>query len=69
MELPLSFYDISFCVVVIAIILLTVSEMLSPRYGRTDIAIDRMKLTQVTKVSWLFTIILIAIGIILQLFF
>jgi len=68
-ELPLAFYDVGSCVVVIAITVLAVSEMLSPRYGRTDILIDRMKLRQVAKACWLFAILLIAIGIILQLFF
>jgi len=47
MQFPLSFWDISLWLAVTAIILLTTSELLSPYYGKTNILIEKRRLTAV----------------------
>jgi hypothetical protein len=42
--LPLNFWDISLLTAITAIILLITSEMLSPYYGKVNIAINRKRL-------------------------
>ncbi len=44
MRLPLGFWDLSLWTAIVAITLLTTSELLSPYYGRTGIVIDRRRL-------------------------
>jgi hypothetical protein len=44
MQFPLSFWDISLWLALTAIILLITSEMLSSRYGKIIILIDKKKL-------------------------
>jgi len=47
MTFPLGFLDISLALAIAAIILLITSQMLSPRYGKINIHIDRKKLKNV----------------------
>jgi hypothetical protein len=47
MIFPLSFWDLSLWIAIIAIILLITSELLSPNYGRTSIIINRKRLRTV----------------------
>jgi hypothetical protein len=44
MSFPLNFWDISLLTAITAIILLITSEMLSPYYGKVNIAINRKRL-------------------------
>jgi len=55
MQFPLSLWDISLWLAITAIILLIATEMLSPRYGKTNMRIDRKRLANVAiAVSILF---------------
>lgn len=44
MRFPLEFYDISLWLAVTAIILLTTSEFISPKYGQTGLIIEKRRL-------------------------
>mgnify|MGYP001099491669 CR=1 FL=1 len=44
MRFPLSFWDVSLWLAITAILLLITSEMLSPRYGKINIRINRKRL-------------------------
>jgi hypothetical protein len=55
MTFPLGLLDISLWLAIAAIILLITSQMLSPRYSKINILIDRKKLKNVAyAVSFLF---------------
>ena len=57
MQFPLSFWDISLWLAVTAIILLVTSELISPRYGKTNIQIEKKKLRNIAlTISTLFLI-------------
>lgn len=61
MILPLSFEDITLLIAVTSIILLVTSELLSPRYGKINIIIDKKKLRNsaiVATMLFLLTLIL-----------
>ena len=47
MNFPLPFWDISLWLAVTAIILLITSEILSSRYGRINIRIDKKRLNKI----------------------
>lgn len=47
MDFPLNFWDISIWLAVTAVLMLVVSEMLSPRYGKVNIQLDRKRLYRV----------------------
>jgi len=60
MQFPLSFWDISLWLAVTAIILLVTSELISPRYGKTNIHIEKKRLRNVAlTISTLFLITVI----------
>jgi len=68
MNFPLGLWDISLWLAITAVILLITSEMLSPRYGKINIRIDRKRLrTAALTVSILFltTVAIRVISIIL----
>jgi hypothetical protein len=44
MMFPLSFWDVSLLIAIIAIILLITAELLSPHYGRVNLLISKKKL-------------------------
>ena len=46
MQFPLSFWDVSLWLAVTAIILLATAELISPRYRRTSLVIEKKRLTQ-----------------------
>jgi hypothetical protein len=59
MQFPLSFWDMSLWLAVIAIILLVTSEVISPYYGKTKIPINKQKLKNVALIVgilFLFTV-------------
>jgi len=67
MNFPLTFWDMSLWLVVTAIILLATSELLSPYYGRTGIALDKRKLRMIALVMGILfmgTVVVRIIGII-----
>jgi hypothetical protein len=47
MEFPLNFWYISIWLAVTTIILLITAELISPYYGRTNLAIDKKRLRRV----------------------
>lgn len=60
MEFPLSFWDISLVLAVEAIVLLITSELVSPYYGRTNLAIEKKVLRRTALMflfAFLFTIL------------
>lgn len=57
MQFPLSLWDLSLWLAVTAIILLATSELISPRYGKTNLLIERKRLKNVAlTVGFLFLI-------------
>ncbi len=69
MSFPLSFWDISLWLAITAIILLVTTEMLSPRYGKIAIRINRTRLRNVafaTSILFLVTVAIRIIGIVLN---
>lgn len=46
MLFPLTFWDFSLWLAVTAIILLATSELISPRYGKTSLIIEKRRLRQ-----------------------
>lgn len=46
MLFPLTFWDVSLWLAVTAIILLATSELISPRYGKTSLIIEKRRLRQ-----------------------
>jgi len=68
MQFPLPFWDISLWLAIIAIILLITAEMLSPRYGKINMRIDRKRLANVAfavSILFLATVIIRIVNIIL----
>jgi hypothetical protein len=60
MQFPLSFWDLSLWLAITAIILLITSELLSPNYGKRNLAIERKRLRNVAlTISMLFLITVI----------
>jgi len=60
MQFPLSFWDLSLWLAVTAIILLVTSELISPRYGKTNLLIEKKRLRNVAlTISILFLITVI----------
>jgi len=47
MAFPLSFWDISLWLAVISIFLLVTSELVSPRYGRINMSINKKRLRSI----------------------
>ncbi|HEY4675339.1 MAG TPA: hypothetical protein VIH48_04710 [Candidatus Bathyarchaeia archaeon] len=67
MDFPLSFWDISLWLAVSAVIILVTSEVVSPRYGRINILINRKRLRNVALgvgVLFLVTVLIRIYGII-----
>jgi uncharacterized membrane protein len=68
MTFPLGLSDINLWLAIVAIILLVASQMLSPRYGKINIDIDRKKLENVAfavSILFLATVAMRIISIIL----
>jgi hypothetical protein len=63
MGFPLSFWDISLWLAVMAIILLITSELISPYSGRTDLLINKKRLTNVAIIISIMYLITVAIQI------
>jgi hypothetical protein len=60
MQFPFSFWDLSLWLAITAIILLVTSELLSPNYGKRNLAIERKRLRNVAlTISMLFLITVI----------
>jgi len=60
MQFPLSFWDLSLWLAVTAIILLVTSELISPRYGKTNLLIEKKRLRNVAlTISILFLVTVI----------
>ena len=67
MDFPLSFWDISLWLAVSAVIILVTSEVVSPRYGRINILINRKRLRNVALgvgILFLVTVLIRIYGII-----
>ena len=64
MHFPLSFWDISLWIAVIAIILLVTSELISPYYGRTNLFISKKRLQNVALIFSILFMITVAVRII-----
>jgi len=68
-QFPLSFWDISLWLAVIAIILLVTSEVISPYYGKSKIPINKKNLRNaalIIGVLFLATVIIRVYGIIIS---
>ncbi|MBO3804044.1 MAG: hypothetical protein JTT11_09305 [Candidatus Brockarchaeota archaeon] len=68
MRFPLTFWDLSLWLAVVSIILLATSELLSPYYGRTGIALDKRVLRSASLAAgilFLFTVAVRIVGIII----
>jgi len=66
-DFPLSFWDISLWLAVSAVIILVTSEVVSPRYGRINILINRKRLRNVALgvgILFLVTVLIRIYGII-----
>jgi len=63
MFFPLGFWDISLWLAITAIILLITLEMLSPKYGKINIYINRKRLRNVTLVVLILFLATVAIRI------
>lgn len=63
MQFPLSFWDISLWLAFISIILLTTSEVLSQRYGKVRIYLNRKRLRNVALIVSTLLVMTIAIKI------
>jgi hypothetical protein len=61
---PLSFMDISLWLAVTAIVLLVTSELISPYYGRTRLAINRKKLRYTALIVSALFLVTVAIRIV-----
>jgi len=61
MGFPLSFWDISLLLAVMAIILLATSEIISPYYGKTSLIIEKKRLRQAALILGLLFIVTIII--------
>lgn len=60
MQFPLSFWDLSLVLAVVASVLLITSELVSPYLGRTNLAIEKKVLKRTTLMfvfAFLFTVI------------
>ena len=64
MTFPLSFWDISLLLAIIAIILLITSEMVSSYYGKINILINKKKLRNVALVVSIFFLATVAVRVI-----
>lgn len=64
MSIPLGFDDVSLWLAIIALILLITSELLSPYYGRINIAINRRKLRHVALITSLLFLVTVAVRIV-----
>ena len=49
-QFPLTFWDVSLWLAVVAIILLITSELISPYYGRTNLLIEKKNLRTVSLI-------------------
>jgi len=63
MQFPLSFWDISVWIAVIAIILLATSELLSPHHGETGILIEENRLRMVALFFAILFILIVLIHV------
>ena len=66
---PLGFWDISLLLAFTALILLVSAELLSPRYGRTNILINRKRLktfTWIVSILFLITLAIRVVGMVLN---
>jgi len=64
MRFPLTFWDISLWLAVMAIILLTTSELLSPYYGRTGMVLDKRRLRTIALVMGMLFMATVAVRVI-----
>jgi hypothetical protein len=64
LNFPLGFWDISLWLAVTAIILLVTSELMSPYYGRTRLAIDKKRLRNTALVVSVLFLVTVAVRII-----
>jgi hypothetical protein len=62
-DFPLSFWDISLWLAVSALIILVTSEVISPRYGRINMLIDRKRLRNVALVMGVLFLITVSVRI------
>ena len=70
MRFPLGFWDISLLLAVASIILLITSELLSPKYGKTNILISKKRLKNAAlavSILFLATVAIRIAGIMLNL--
>lgn len=63
MQFPLSFWDISLWLAVTAIILLATAELISPRYKRTNLVIEKKRLKQAALTLGILFLITVAIRV------
>ena len=60
MQFPLSFWDLSLVLTVVTIVLLITSELASPYFGRTNLAIEKKVLRRATLMfgfAFVFTVL------------
>lgn len=65
MVFPMNFWEISLLLAVMAVVLLITSEMLSPKYGRVNIFIDKRRLKTVAVFISVLFLATVAIAILL----
>ena len=63
MNFPISLWEFSLLLIVLSTVLLVATELLSYHYGKTMILIDKKRLRLATLVTWLLTIVMLAIEI------
>jgi hypothetical protein len=63
MQIPLSFWDVSLWLAVIAITLLITAELISPYYGQTNLHINKKKLKNAALTTGILFLITVAIRI------
>jgi hypothetical protein len=63
MRFPLTFWDVSLLITITVIILLITSELLSPRYGKINIRINKKRLRKATLTFAIVFLALVAIRI------
>ena len=63
MQFPLTFWDVSLWLAIIAIILLVTVELTSPYYGQTNLKINKKRLKRVALATVVLFMITVAIRI------
>jgi hypothetical protein len=64
LNFPLSFWDISLWLAVTAIVLLVTSELVSPYYGKTNLAINKKRLRNTALAVSILFLVTVAIRIV-----